>query len=90
MKEKEVKTKVYGFFEGATGNKSTTRLVGFITVMYALLQSTLILAFGYMDEASVIATAGASSANFMAIAGPAMIYLYTNKSKEHDSPIDNK
>ena len=74
-----------GFFEDRFGNKSSSRLVGFISVIYALLQSTLILYFGHIEGATVVATAAASSANFVAIAGLAMIYLYGNKKTENEN-----
>jgi len=76
-----------GFFEDKYGNKSSSRLVGFISVVYALLQSTLIIYLGHMEGASVVATAGASSANFLSIAGAAMVYLYNNKAKEANGSV---
>ena len=72
----------HGFFTDSKGNKSSTRMIGVITTIYALLQSTLIILLGHVEDASVITTSAASSANFLAIAGPAMIYLYNNKKTE--------
>lgn len=72
----------HGYFTDNKGNKSSTRIIGIITIVYALLQSTLIIILGHIEEASVVVTAAASSANFLAIAGPAMIYLYNNKKAE--------
>lgn len=80
----------FGFFEDGRGNKSSSRLIGFTTVLYALLQSTVIIVLGYLEGSSVIATAGASSANFAAIAGPAMVYLYSNKRRELESNGNSK
>ena len=77
----------FGFFQDNEGNKSSSRLIGFIAICYALLQSTLILIFGHMEGASVIATAGSSSANFLAIAGPSMIYLFNNKKEELNGKV---
>ena len=70
------------FFEDANGNKSSSRVIGFSAIVYALLQSTLILVFGHLEGASVIATSAASSANFLAIAGPSMIYMFQQKRTE--------
>lgn len=71
-----------GLFRDGKGNASSTRVIGFIAVLYALLQSTLILYLGHIEGVKVIVTAAASSSNFLAIAGPAMIYLFNNKKEE--------
>jgi hypothetical protein len=81
IKYKDMKTG-YNFLEDEKGNKSSSRLIGVTAIVYALLQSTLILVFGHVEGASVIVTASASSANFLAIAGPAMVYLFNNKKEE--------
>jgi hypothetical protein len=74
--------KGHGFFRDGKGNKSSSRLIGVISIGYALLQSTMIIVLGHFESASIIATSAAASANFIAIAGPAMLYLYNNKKEE--------
>ena len=72
----------HGYFTDRNGNKSSTRLIGFIVIMYALLMSTSILIIGFFEESKVMVTAAASGTLFTAIAGPAMFYLFKNKTEE--------
>ena len=77
-----METKGNGFFQDAKGNKSSSRLIGVASIAYALFQSTLIIVLGHFEATSIITTSAAASANFLAIAGPAMVYLYNNKKEE--------
>jgi hypothetical protein len=79
--------KGYGFFRDAKGNRSSSRLIGVLSVGYALLQSTMIIILGHFETASIITTSAAASANFLAIAGPAMVYLYNNKKEELNGKV---
>lgn len=70
------------YFEDSKGNKSSSRLIGFIVIMYALLLVTAVILIGVHEKSSVIQTAVAAGTLFTTIAGPAMYYLFNNKREE--------
>ena len=71
-----------GFFEDSQGNKSSTRLIGTVVIVYSLFLVTLILIFGIIEKSSVMLTAAAGGTLFTTTAGPAMWYMFNNKQAE--------
>ena len=73
----------HGYFEDSQGNKSSSRMMGVSVVFYALLLSTTVLVFGFLEEGTkVMTSAVAAGTVFTTIAGPAMFYLFNNKVAE--------
>lgn len=68
-----------GFFDSVSGNRSSARLGGWVVVMVALIFAQEVIYFGRAEV--VLAAAGAGTI-FVTIAGPAMIYLWSNKQTE--------
>lgn len=68
-----------GFFDSVSGNKSSSRLVGFIVILFSLLFVQEILFFSSKD---IIAASIAAGTMFMTIAGPAMLFMFGNKREE--------
>lgn len=68
-----------GFFESISGNKSSSRLIGFIIIIAALVYCGIIIYFGRND---VVAAAGAAGILFVTVAGPAMAFLFAQKKNE--------
>lgn len=68
-----------GFFDSVSGNRSSARLGGWIVVMIALIFAQEVLYFG---KDNVVTAAAAAGTLFIAIAGPAMVYLWNNKQTE--------
>ena len=68
-----------GFFEAANGNKSSTRLISFITVMAAIVFAQEVIYFG---RDNVVTAAAAAGTIFITIAGSAMAYQYNQKKNE--------
>ena len=71
-----------GFLQDAKGNDSSTRLLGTIVILYALVLSTGVIVIGATQAVSVLLTAVAAGTLFTTIAGPAMIFLFQNKKEE--------
>lgn len=76
------------YFEQSPGNKSSSRLTGFIVIMYALLLSTQVLILGFISGAPIIIAASAAGTMFTTHAGPAMAYMFLKgreeKSKQNE------
>ena len=71
-----------GFFQDSKGNNSSSRLLGFITVLVSLALSIIVLVFGFMEGTHVIVSAASAGTIFTTIAGPVMLYMYHQKKKE--------
>ena len=71
-----------GFLQDAQGNKSSSRLIGLIVTAYALVQSSAIVLIGYLHNEGLMTIAVSAGTAFTAIAGPVMLFLFGNKSKE--------
>lgn len=74
--------KGFGFFRDSVGNRSSSRLLGFIVSCYALVLATAILGIGYVNKDSAILLATSAGTIFTTIAGPAMFFMFNNKQKE--------
>ena len=68
-----------GFFQSISGNNSSSRLIGFIVVVVALIFAQEVIYFG---KQSVIESAAAAGTIFLTIAGPAMAFLFAQKKNE--------
>lgn len=68
-----------GYFESLGGNRSSSRLIGFVVVVIALLETNVVLWLG-RDE--VVQSAIAAGTLFITIAGPAMAFLFVQKRTE--------
>lgn len=73
-----------GFFDSISGNRSSTRLIGFIIIMVALVYAGLILFLGRNDIVNASVAAGTL---FITIGGPAMTFIFWQKKNEvkHES-----
>lgn len=68
-----------GYFESLGGNKSSSRVIGFVVVLIALLETNLVL---YLGRDDVVKSAVAAGTLFITIAGPAMAFLFAQKKTE--------
>lgn len=68
-----------GFFYSVRGNKSSSRLIGFLVIVMALIFAQEVLWFGRDD---VVMAAAAAGTIFITIAGPAMVFLFNQKKTE--------
>ena len=71
-----------GFFDSISGNKSSSRLIGFIVIIYAMLMGFLVLFWGKEGSEGMIALATAAGVLFTTIAGPVFVWLYNQKKTE--------
>ncbi len=75
-----------GFFQDKHGDKSSSRLVGTVVVVCALIFAQQVLWFG---KENVVTAAAAAGTIFLTIAGPAMAFLFWQKKTETND-TDNK
>ncbi|OFY44016.1 MAG: hypothetical protein A2X18_07770 [Bacteroidetes bacterium GWF2_40_14] len=68
-----------GFFDSLRGNRSSSRLIGFIVIVVTLIFVQEILYFG---RNNIIQAAIAAGTIFLTIAGPAMAFLFAQKKTE--------
>lgn len=68
-----------GFFQSISGNNSSSRLIGFIIIMFALIENIVVLIIGRDD---IVQSAIAAGTLFITIAGSAMAFLFAQKSQE--------
>lgn len=68
-----------GYFESISGNQSSSRVIGFVVVIAALVFAQEVLYFG---RANVMTSAAAAGTIFITIAGPAMAFLFMQKKQE--------
>lgn len=68
-----------GFLHSTHGNLSSSRLIGFVVVVVALVESFFVL---YWGKDNVVTAAAAAGTIFMTIAGPAMVFLFQQKKNE--------
>ena len=80
-----------GTFEVSPGNKSSSRITAFISIMTSLAFSLIIILVGcYIailnkEVSALIAAAGAAGTQFAVIAGGAMLFMYNQKKQENGS-----
>lgn len=68
-----------GFFDSVSGNRSSSRLSGFIIILAALLFGQEVIWFG---RAEILTASISAGTIFMTIAGPAMLFMFQNKQTE--------
>lgn len=68
-----------GYFEAPNGSKSSTRLIGFVVVMAALILAQEVVYFGKDNPVTAAAAAGTI---FLTIAGPVLAFLFKQKQTE--------
>jgi hypothetical protein len=71
--------RINGFLEAPSGNKSSTRLIGLIVIVAALIFAQEIIWFG--RENIILAATGAGTI-FLTIAGPVLAFLFKQKQNE--------
>ena len=71
-----------GFLQSISGRDSSTRLIGFIVILYAMLMAFLVLYWGKEKESSLIELSGSAATMFSMIAAPTFIWLYSQKKTE--------
>lgn len=67
------------FLQAAPGNNSNSRLIVLIIIIFALIETLLVLWFGRED---VVQAATAAGVLFITIAGPAMAFIFAQKKTE--------
>lgn len=73
-----------GYFQDHNGNASSSRVLGFIVVIYALVLSTVVLILGYAEGSKVMLSSAAAGTIFTTIAAPALIYMFNVKKQEKE------
>ena len=73
-----------GYFESSQGNKSSTRLIGFMVVLAALIfaQEVIIASWG-----NIIVGAASAGTIFLTIAAPVLTYMYQQKKNENSGQL---
>ena len=71
-----------GFLQSISGNHSSSRLIGFVVIVYAMVMSFLVLLWGSEKGDSMIELATASALSFTTIGGSAMVFLFQQKKTE--------
>lgn len=59
-----------GFLKSISGRDSSTRLIGFLVILYAMLMGYLVLYWGKEKEESIILLSTSAGTLFTMIAGP--------------------
>lgn len=71
-----------GFFQDMYGNNSSSRLLGFIVVIYALALATAVLIIGCITGTSILLVSAASGTIFTSVAGPVLMFMFGAKRNE--------
>ena len=72
-----------GFFQSSPENNSSTRLIGFITVVVSLIYTGGIL---WLGRENILTASVSASAFFLAVASPTFLYMYNQKKDEITQP----
>lgn len=75
------------FFQSISGRDSSTRLIGFVVILYAMAMAFLVLYWGKEKEGSLIELAGSAATMFSMIAGPTFIWMYGQKKTEQKQEL---
>lgn len=68
-----------GYLQDSNGNRSSSRLIGTIVIVVALIFAQEVLYFGRED---IMVAAAAAGTIFITVAGPAMAFLFAQKKNE--------
>ena len=79
-----------GFFQSISGNRSSSRLIGFLVISNAMLAADFIICYGLVIlKADLFGLCLAAGGFFIQTAGPAMIFVF-NQKKYGNKPGKNK
>ena len=70
-----------GFFKSISGRDSSTRLIGFIVIIGALIMAEQVLYWGRNSE-NLLLVATAAGTLFITIAGPVLVWMFNQKQTE--------
>jgi hypothetical protein len=70
-----------GFFKSISGRDSSTRLIGFVVIIGALLMAEQVLYWGRNSE-NLLLVATAAGTLFITIAGPVLVWMFNQKKTE--------
>jgi hypothetical protein len=68
-----------GFFQSISGNKSSSRLIGFVVIAAGLIFAQEVIILGRAD---IVQASIAAGTLFLTIAGSAMAFLFAQKGQE--------
>lgn len=68
-----------GFFESISGNKSSTRLIGFIVIIAGLIFAEQVILLG---RENIVQAAISAGTLFLTISGSAMAFMFAQKGQE--------
>ena len=71
-----------GFLKSISGRDSSTRLIGFLVILYAMLMGYLVLYWGKEKEESIILLSTSAGTLFTMIAGPLFVWMFNQKKTE--------
>jgi hypothetical protein len=72
-----------GFLQDHNGHNSSSRLLGFMVTIWALVLTTAVVIVALFNPASELILVAASAGTlFTTIAGPAMFFMFNNKKEE--------
>jgi hypothetical protein len=77
-----------GFLKSISGRDSSTRLIGFVVILYAMLMSYLVLYWGKEKDESIMMLATSVGTLFTMIAGPVFVWMYGQKKTEVKQEIN--
>ena len=79
-----------GFFQSISGNRSSSRLIGFLVISNAMLVSNFIIYYGMVAQQSdLVTTSLAAGGFFIQTAGPAMLFVFNQKKTEINQEKQN-
>lgn len=70
------------YLQSISGNQSSTRLIGIVVIIYAMIMAFLVLYWGKEKNESIMQLATAAGTLFGMIAGPTFIWIYGQKKTE--------
>lgn len=78
-----------GFLKSISGRDSSTRLIGLVVILGALLMAEQVLYYGRNSE-NLILVATAAGTLFITIAGPVLVWMFNQKKTEvSQEVVDN-
>jgi len=76
-----------GFLKSISGRDSSTRLIGFVVIIGALLMAEQVLYWGRNSENMLLVTTAAGTL-FITIAGPVLVWMFNQKKTEVKQEIN--
>lgn len=67
------------YFESISGNKSSSRVIGFVVITAGLIFAQEVI---FLGRADIVQASVAAGTLFLTIAGPAMAFLFYQKRNE--------